>query len=101
MRKSKSKFDSLFDATRPQAEAPPEPEATPTPPAPPEQLPGERRGPGRPATGKRSNPAYQPITVYVLQDVYIEAQKKLLDERSKRDMSDVITTLLAQWVDEA
>lgn len=54
-----------------------------------------RRKVGRPP-GKRSNPDYQQVTVLLHGQTYLEARKRLLDER--KEVSDLINELLVEWL---
>ncbi|PNY79312.1 hypothetical protein [Deinococcus koreensis] len=54
-----------------------------------------RRKVGRPP-GKRSNPEYQQVTVLLHGQTYLEARKRLLDER--KEVSDLINELLTEWL---
>ena len=56
---------------------------------------GQPRRVGRPA-GKRSNPEYQQVTLLLHRDHYLEARKRLIDE--KKDVSDVLNELLSAWL---
>jgi len=63
-------------------------------PTPPVQEESKRRV-GRPP-GKRSNPEYQQVTVLLHGQTYLEARKRLLDER--KEVSTLINELLAEWL---
>ncbi|QFP75405.1 hypothetical protein [Deinococcus sp. AJ005] len=54
-----------------------------------------RRRVGRPP-GKRSNPDYQQVTVLLHGQTYLEARKRLLDER--KEASTLINELLDAWL---
>lgn len=54
-----------------------------------------KRRVGRPP-GKRSNPEYQQVTVLLHGQTYLEARKRLLDER--KEVSTLINELLAEWL---
>ncbi|OLV19689.1 hypothetical protein [Deinococcus marmoris] len=54
-----------------------------------------RRPVGRPP-GKRSNPDYQQVTVLLHGQTYLEARKRLLDER--KEVSELINELLDAWL---
>lgn len=64
------------------------------PPLPPVQEEPKRKV-GRPS-GKRSNPEYQQVTVLLHGQTYLEARKRLLDER--KEVSTLINELLAEWL---
>ena len=92
-----SKFQGIFDATRGQdaaAVAEPEPDepavVAETPPA---------RKPGRPAVGKKSDPAYAQVTAYVRKDRYRDVRIALLQDGDGRDFSGLVDGLLADWLD--
>lgn len=52
---------------------------------------------GRPP-GKRSNPEYQQVTVLLHGQTYLNARKRLLDER--KEVSELINELLDKWLKE-
>ncbi len=52
------------------------------------------RGPGRPATGKRSDPAFEKVGVYLNADIHKRVKQQLL-EAGAGDLSDLIGKLLA------
>lgn len=54
-----------------------------------------RRRVGRPP-GKRSNPDYQQVTVLLHSQTYLEARKRLLDER--KEVSELMNELLDAWL---
>jgi hypothetical protein len=56
------------------------------------------RGKGRPP-GKRSNADYQPTTVFLRKATKNTAQRRLMDDTEKRDLSELIEQLLSQWVE--
>ena len=51
------------------------------------------------AKGKRSNPDYEQIGVYIPKKINLEVKRQLL-ERSDLDFSDLVTKLLEQWLQE-
>lgn len=52
---------------------------------------------GRPA-GKRSNPDYEPTTILLRKQTKKLAHRKLEDGETGQDLSDLIETLLSEWV---
>ena len=50
---------------------------------------------GRPP-GKKSNPDYTQVTVYLRKQTHLAAKKRLLDEG--REFSKLVEDLVAQWV---
>ena len=50
---------------------------------------------GRPP-GKKSNPEYTQVTVYLRKEVHRAARKLLLDEQ--RQFSDLVGDLVGQWI---
>jgi hypothetical protein len=56
------------------------------------------RGRGRPATGKRSDPAYKLYSHYLRRETQRAAATRLLAEDNGRDLSDVLQDLLAGWL---
>jgi hypothetical protein len=59
---------------------------------------GKRPGPGRPRTGKRSNPNFLQVTALIPKRVYEEVQVKLIKDKSHGDFSDVVGNLLEGWL---
>lgn len=59
------------------------------------QPPAKKRG--RPATGKRSDPDYESTTIFLRGTTKIAAAKKLIGDKDQ-DLSDVVETLLSDWV---
>lgn len=49
------------------------------------------------ATGKRSNPNYEQVGAYIPKEIHKEVKKLLLDE-DDLDFSDLVGTLLKQWL---
>ena len=54
-----------------------------------------RRKVGRPR-GKKSNPDYTQVTVYLRKRTHLAAKKNLLDDG--REFSELVEDLVAQWV---
>lgn len=57
------------------------------------------KGRGRP-TGKRSNPDYEATTVLLRKKTKRKASRLLEDIDSKHDLSELIETLLTEWITE-
>ncbi len=55
----------------------------------------ERRGRGRPAVGKRSNPDYEPINSLIRRDLH--KRLKLASVLLERDMTDILEEALLAW----
>lgn len=73
----------------------------PTTPQPAEQLPPRprartARSVGRPP-GKRSNPDWEQITIFVRKDTKRAAMRRLMDSDQERDLSEIVEQLLARW----
>lgn len=94
-----SKFSGAFAALRgtPPANTDGETPATDAVESAPVAVPAPR-GKGRPP-GKRSNADFQPTTVFLRKHTKNAAQRRLMDDPQKRDLSEVIEQLLAQWVE--
>ncbi len=60
-------------------------------------LEAEKKGRGRPV-GKRSNPDYEATTVLLRKQTKRKASRLLEDIDSKHDLSELIETLLAEWI---
>jgi hypothetical protein len=52
------------------------------------------------AKGKRSNPDYEQVGVYLPKSLTLKA-KRILLEREDMDFSDLVAQLLSQWIDES
>jgi hypothetical protein len=50
------------------------------------------------AKGKRSNPDYEQVGVYIPKKISLETKRQLLE--SDMDFSDLVTQLLGQWLKE-
>ena len=68
-------------------------EAIPTPG--PQPMPISMRG--RPA-GKRSNPDFEPTTIFLRKATKKTANRALEDSGVKQDLSELIESLLQQWI---
>ncbi len=96
-----SKFKDIFDAARndggedPRAQSP-RPTDDRTDGSNLEQA--SRRG--RPAGGKKSDPAYQQVTAYVRRDLYRDVRIALLQDPDRLDFSELVDRLLEQWRQE-
>ena len=62
-----------------------------------------KRSRGRPKGGKRNNPQFQQVTLYIPSTVYVAVQNELRLRRRKRgyqgprDMSDLVGGLVQAW----
>jgi hypothetical protein len=56
-----------------------------------------KRKPGRPKSGKSSNPDFGQVTAYIENSVHLAVQKALLDLKPM-DFSDLVNDLLKKWV---
>ncbi|MBD1866112.1 hypothetical protein H6F95_02095 [Cyanobacteria bacterium FACHB-471] len=92
-----------------EAEPPPEkvstpieqPTIEPSPQPPVEQQP-QKRGRGRPATGKRSDDAWLGRTYYVKRETDLDVEDELLNLKRQGieiDKSELVDSLLAAWVE--
>ena len=70
--------------------------------APPPQENTARRGPGRPPKrgSKRSNPDYRPWSGLLRGQFVDDADIRLRQTKDPRDMSDLITELLGDWLEK-
>lgn len=55
---------------------------------------------GRP-TGKRRDPAFEQVTAYIRRDTHHAVKVALLKEARNRQFSDLVETLLAEWLTKA
>ena len=53
---------------------------------------------GRPP-GKKSNPDYAQVTVYLQKKTHLEAKRRLLDEGG--EFSELVENLVAQWIQKS
>jgi hypothetical protein len=60
---------------------------------------GTRRGPGRPAGGKRSNPDYERMNLLVRKDTRRKVDLKMLQDGHTEDLSELVDRLLRQWAE--
>lgn len=72
------------------------PEPAPTPAPTPTPAPEPRR---TRAKGKRSDPSYIQVGAYIPKALNKDVKRKLVD--TEQDFSELVTQLLAQWVQEA
>lgn len=90
-----SKFKNILNAAKDR-----EPESVESVESKPSQQPKESppaKKRGRPK-GKRSNPDYEQVTAYIRRDTY-KATKIALLEEEEGDFSDLVESLLAEWLD--
>jgi hypothetical protein len=57
-----------------------------------------RRKPGRPRGGKRSDPDFVQITAYIRQDTHKAAKVALLEQDLDQDFSELLESLLRDWL---
>jgi hypothetical protein len=101
-----NKFQNFFDARKAKEESEQETEISPPLAAAqivehaPAETPVAPKRIGRPPGGKKSDPAYQQVTAYVRRATYQKTQVKLWQSGVKKDFSDLVEELLAQWVEE-
>jgi hypothetical protein len=50
-------------------------------------------------TSKRGNPEYSPVTVYIPLETYARAQFEMTRRGRKREMSELFTELLTEWLE--
>lgn len=91
---SKTRFSGVLKNARDLPAEPDLPQQTDAPERAAPQVVASRKL-GRPP-GKKTDPAYRQVTVYLQEDVHRNARKLLLDER--RQFSDLVNDLVAQWV---
>lgn len=98
--RNRNKFADLLDVADVARETPQEravgahlPEPTPAI----SDLPATRQR-GRPATGKRSDPDFEQVTVYLRRQTHLEIKRALLGRADRLDFSDLVETLLQDWL---
>ena len=57
-----------------------------------------KRGRGRPATGKKSNPEWEQLNVYIRRDTKRRLNVKLAELGKLRQTSDLVDALLVHWL---
>jgi hypothetical protein len=82
-----SKFKSILSAAKEREDGPPSPA--------PEDGKSKR---GRKATGKRSDQDYLQITAYIQRDTHQAVKLALLKDAGRKDFSDLVQELLADWL---
>ena len=96
----KTRFSGLLNRTTVPADPAPEvkaePELAPLPASPP---PPTLVAPkmGRPA-GKKTNPEYTQVTVYLRKEVHRQAKKLLIDDG--REFSELVDELVSKWASD-
>ena len=95
----RSKFQELFDETRPEDDEPPSESGPPPAPAAP-ALPIEAPQRARKAPGKSSDPDYTPVTIYVRKKTYQRVQVRMIELGRKREVSDLVNELLETWLSD-
>jgi hypothetical protein len=69
------------------------------PPAPMRAVVPAGGGKGRPATGKRSDPAWNRYTVLLRKEIHKRASRRLQDLDTGQDLSELMDRLLAEWLE--
>jgi hypothetical protein len=91
MTEKKTRFSSVFGRAPLPSE--PDPQSEITASAEPEKKAKTGRAPG-----KKSNPAYTQVTVYLRKDIHQAARKILIDEQQQ--FSELVGELVSKWVSE-
>lgn len=97
MADAKSRFGALKSFREKAPETDPEELTQPPPEVEPTSSAQPGRGRGRPA-GKRSNPEYEPTTVFLRKKTKRAASRRLEDIEAGLDLSDLIEKLLGDWI---
>lgn len=87
---------NILDARR-EKEPEPEPPAPPPPPLPSPAAPEPPAPKGR--GGKSSDPRYVQCSVYLLRTTRKRVNRALVDEDEGREFSELVETLLNQWLE--
>ena len=90
--KKNTRFSSVLNRAAIVPEPPPEFMSEPE-----DILPTTKSKMGRPP-GKKSNPEYTQVTVYLRKEVHQAARKLLIDEQ--RQFSDLVGDLVSQWISD-
>lgn len=84
-KKTANQFSAIIAAHQ-ETVAPPKTETT---------VENNKKEPG----GKRANPNYSPVTVYIPTEIYTRAQFEMSRKGRKREMSELFTELLQEWLE--
>ena len=58
----------------------------------------KRSGPGRPRTGKRSDPGFQQVTALLPSDLYAQVKVRIIEGKLCGDFSELVRSLLENWL---
>jgi hypothetical protein len=94
--KKNTRFSGVLNRTTAPAEPVPEPKAEADPAPPPTSAVVVPKM-GRPA-GKKTNPEYTQVTVYLRKEVHRQAKKILIDDG--REFSELVDELVSKWVSD-
>ena len=61
---------------------------------------GAPRKVGRPRTGKRSDPDYRQVSAWIRRDTYDRVTRRLFVKENRREFSELVQSLLADWLRE-
>jgi hypothetical protein len=53
---------------------------------------------GRPRTGKRSDPDYRQVSAWIKRDTYDRVSRRLFKKENRREFSELVQSLLEDWV---
>jgi hypothetical protein len=95
--KKNTRFSGLLNRTTAPADPIPEVKAEPEPAAPPPPPAVVAPKMGRPA-GKKTNPEYTQVTVYLRKEVHRQAKKLLIDDG--REFSELVDELVSRWASD-
>src|SRR5512135_666096 len=73
-------------------------ERSPDEPKPPEAGDKQKRSPGRPRIGKRSDPGFRQVTTLLPSDLYARVKVRLIEEKSHGDFSELVRGRLENWL---
>lgn len=94
--KGGSRFSAVLGAARERsAEVQPEAGTSAPPPA---RVSASGRPIGRPKTGKRSDPDWEQVSVYLRKDTHHGVKLALLKAQADTDVSELVEGLLADWL---
>lgn len=57
-----------------------------------------KRPPGRPRSGKRSDPGFRQVTTLLPSDLYARVKVRLIEDKSRSDFSELVRGLLENWL---
>ncbi len=92
------KFRDVVKATSHMRTGSEEGNRSPDDPPPSEAGDKQKRPPGRPRIGKRSDPGFRQVTTLLPTDLHARVKVRLIEEKSRGDFSELVRGLLENWL---